>query len=199
MDFQRHREEEFHSTFRDIDCGKIARRTFYELIKDNITESLREPWRVTFDIEQNDTSVWSMAFDCVSETKLIELQWKILHHIFPSGTLLKKMKIRNDDKCLFCEEVDTLFHFFIECDIANQVWTEADKIASAFVGKRFRFSDKDKLFGYLMHGGVLGKKEMNFVNKLNLISKFTISKFKYLKEGNIKLLFERQLLIRKMI
>ena len=50
-----------------------------------------------------------------------------------------------------------------------------------------------------MHGGVLGKKEMNFVNKLNLISKFTISKFKYFKEGNIKLLFERQLLIRKMI
>ena len=68
-----------------------------------------------------------MPFESVSETKLIELQWKILHNIYPSGTLLKKMKIKDDEHCVFCGMIDSLVHFFIECDIANQAWEEAEK------------------------------------------------------------------------
>ena len=97
--------------FRDFETGGVHRRMFYEELKCKITESVLELWQNKYFLHPNDPEIWSLARECCSETKLLELQWKILHNIYPTGVLLKKMKIRNDDLCQFCEEVDTLSHF----------------------------------------------------------------------------------------
>ena len=184
------------STFKGLECGNINRKSFYDVIRNKETESLKETWLETYDIEKHDSNIWLMPFESVSETKLLELQWKILHDIYPSGTLLKKMKITNDDSCVFCGQRDTLPHFFFDCAIAMQIWDEAEKIVSYNVGRNFVFSERDKMIGNMTSDGFLNNKQRNFVNKINLIAKFSISKYKYVKEGNAKLLFERQLMFR---
>ena len=176
----------------EISLGK----KFYEHVKIKTTESLKDSWCDTYGIEKNDPNVWLMPFESVSETKLLELQWKILHSIYPSGTLLKKMKIREDENCVFCGMTDTLIHFFIECAISNQVWEEAERIITCFLGKQFKFTDKNKLIGNLEAEGVYSRQQRKYINKINLICKFSISKFKYVKEGNIKISFKRQLSFR---
>ena len=105
--------------FKDLETGDINRRVFYEIIQDNTTESVRQDWRDLYILSENDPDIWCLPRECCSETKLLELQWKILHNIYPTGTLLKKMKIRNNDLCPFCGEIDSLAHFFLY--LANQL------------------------------------------------------------------------------
>ncbi|XP_076468368.1 uncharacterized protein LOC143299124 [Babylonia areolata] len=42
-------------------------------------------------------------FSCFSETRLKEVQWKILHNIYPTSILLHKMEIMENNKCSICD------------------------------------------------------------------------------------------------
>ena len=92
-----------------------------------------------------------MAQECCKEVKLLDLHWRILHNIYTTGVLRKKMKKRNDDICDFCGNVDTLFHFFVTCTLSRTVWEEADKLISSQSGKKITLSGKQKMFGILKH------------------------------------------------
>ena len=184
--------------FKELETGKINRRVFYNLIHNNTTESVRQDWRDLYLLNENDPDIWCLARECCSETKLLELQWKISHNIFPTGILLKKMKIRNNDLCSFCGEIDSLVHFFVSCKIAKAVWEEAEKNISIKFGKKIELTERNKLFGILSSEDF----EMNnkkIINKIILVSKHSISKYKYEKVGNIKLLFEHQLSFRNLL
>ena len=109
------------------------------------------------------------------------------------------MKIKDDENCVFCGMTDSLVHFFIECDIANQAWEEAEKLISCYLGKQFKYSEKARLIGNLGVEGKFDSRQRKYINKINLICKFSISKFKYVKEGNIIHLFERQLAFRDVL
>ena len=120
--------------FRDIPCGSINRKVLYETIIDSTTESVREEWRMMYDIEEGDADVWCMSHECCSETKLLYLHWRILLNIFATGVLKKKMKKINDDRCDYSGEVDTLIHFFFKCEVSVIVWNGADNLISSIVG-----------------------------------------------------------------
>ena len=55
------------------------------MLNDNIIESVKTSWCEQYDIDKNDKNVWLMAFETVTETKLLELQYKILHNIYPTA------------------------------------------------------------------------------------------------------------------
>ena len=76
--------------FRDLEVGTIDRRRFFEVIRDKGIESVKVSWINAYSLNVNDPDIWNMARECCSETKLLELQWKILHDIYPTGVLLKK-------------------------------------------------------------------------------------------------------------
>ena len=137
-----------------------------------------------------------MPFDACSETKLLELQWKILHSIYPTGLLLKKMNIKDNDYCEFCGELDTLIHFFVNCSYVSQVWVQAENIIPCFIGRKFVFTDKIKLIGITQNEVSFQKEQRIYINLINLIVKKTIPNYKQSKTGSIKLLFESQLAMR---
>ena len=39
-----------------------------------------------------------------------DLSWRMIHGVVATGSLLRKMHVRNDDLCPFCSCVDNLFH-----------------------------------------------------------------------------------------
>ena len=187
------REHSTNLLFQDLICGSIGRKTFYNIIIPKDIESLKESWCEVYSIEKNDPNVWLMPF----ETKLLELQWKILHTIYPTGLLLKKMNIKDNDCCEFCGELDTLIHFFVNCSYVNQVWVQAENIISCFVGKKIVFTDKIKLIGITQNEGSFQKEQRIYINLINLIVKKAISNnYKQSKIGSIKLVFESQLAMR---
>ena len=184
--------------FRDIPCGSINRKVLYETIIDSTTESVREEWRMMYDIEEGDADVWCMSHECCSETKLLYLHWRILLNIFATGVLKKKMKKINDDRCDYCGEVDTLIHFFFKCEVSVIVWNEADNLISSIVGKKVTLTEQNKMFGILTQDCTYHNNLRMYINHIILVCKYTISKFKYDKFGDIRILLENQLRYREL-
>ena len=136
---------------------------------------------------------WSIPFSVCKEIKLIEIQWKILHRIYPTNILLKKMNIKQTDICEFCEQndLDTLEHFFYHCSKINQLWEN--------VGNEIhvKINEKYALFGIPL-SNFATEKEYKNANKLLLIAKKCISMYKYGTYCNITALFEGEKAWRKM-
>ena len=185
--------------FRDLEAGKINRKHLYELIMDDKTESVKTEWRVNYNLDENDQRLWRMAYECCSETKLLELQFKILHNIFGTGYLRHKMRLIETNSCFFCMEIDTLFHFFVTCPVAKQVWEEADKLISVLSGRKTVLTERIKIFGIFESDSTYSVDLRLQINRILLVCKKVISKYKFEKEGNIKVLLENQLRFRGLI
>ena len=184
---------------RGLETGNLDRRTIYEDLRCTEIEPIKTVWLDHFLLHKEDNKFWCVARDSCSETKIIELQWKILHNIYPSGVLLHKMKIKSNELCEFCGEVDTINHYFVTCQIAKEVWEVAENIISTKCGRRITLSNRNKVIGILKSDGFNCKEIVKCINRLILVCKRTISKFKYEKVGNIKLLLESQLSFRNLL
>ena len=185
--------------FRDLEIGDISRRSFYEEIKDKKPEAMKEAWKAAFDLNNNDSIIWGIARECSYETKIWELQWKILQNIYPSGVLLNKMKIRNNDLCPFCEETDTLIHFFVTCPVAIAAWEEVNMIVSDICGNHITLTEGNKILGIIDHDIIIRSDLRKKINNIILVCKKTISKYKYEKSGDIKNILKNQLSFRNLL
>ena len=73
-----------------------------------------------------DTSIWNRIYTltyCITrETKLQSFQYRIIHRILPCNKWLNDIKILESNICNFCDEIDTIQHFLIECKCLDQFW-----------------------------------------------------------------------------
>ena len=113
---------------------------------------------------------WLIPLHCTKETHLRVLQWKIIHEIYPTGTLLKKMKLKESDLCKFCDLRDTPLHFFFECRSVSALWNEVEKIISYKTGCTLSLDSKEVLLGMLSKVG-LKRKDICNINLILLIGK----------------------------
>jgi hypothetical protein len=51
-----------------------------------------------------DKSIWLIPHLATKETRLRELQWKIINNLYPTNILLHKIKITSDNKCSLCRD-----------------------------------------------------------------------------------------------
>ncbi len=73
----------------------------------------------TFDWEL----INAIPYQCTSETYLQSLQYKIIHRFFPCKTNLYVWSLEENDKCNYCNnEIDTLGHYFVECNALHVFW-----------------------------------------------------------------------------
>ena len=186
----------FHCKFRNLDSGSITRKQFYNLINQKNVVSVKKEWRDKFDLKAEDPEVWLISFICSSEVRMVQLQWKILHNIYGTGSLLFKMKKRETENCELCQERDTLSHFFVDCRYVRKVWNEAEKMINTIIGRHLVLDEKAILFGVFCDNPIVGGEFLRTVNKIILIGKLTISSFKSSKSGNIGVNFENELRLR---
>ena len=79
-------------------------------------------WINKLGLELTD-KIWGLAKDVTREIRLKELNWKILHNIYPTNIMLHKMKHRTNNKCCLCpNKIDFVEHFFYECFKVKQFW-----------------------------------------------------------------------------
>ena len=63
-----------------------------------------------------------IPYECTTETFLQSLQFKIIHRYFPCNYRLHLWNIVEDSKCTYCNIVDTLSHYFAECQVVKGFW-----------------------------------------------------------------------------
>ena len=127
------------------------------------------------------------------ESRLRELQWKILHNIYPTLILLFKMGKAESNICDGCtsRETDFIEHFFYSCSSVNQIWKEVSKEIMNRIGKHILITKEIALLGY-----VENNVKKLAINNLITIAKMCISKYRYGERTPIKLIFEREYKLR---
>ena len=86
-----------------------------KLLKEHCIKDIICKWTNIFnDIRiQEDKTILTRIPLITNETKLIILQWKILHHIFPSNNFLHKIGKAETNECIYCQEIETIQHLFL--------------------------------------------------------------------------------------
>lgn len=201
FDLSRSVEEGNHNPilFRDIEVGSLSRRGYYNLIVSSDVIPVNKYFRENLLLEENTPGVWMTSLECTKEVKLIELQWKIMHNIYYTGTLLKKTKIKPSDICELCGEVDTLIHFFVSCCVVQEVWKEAERVLFRLTGLDIRLNERMILAGVTLDEPTFSNEHKRIINLICLLGKRSISKFKFEKTGRMSIIFERELWIRKLL
>ena len=185
-------------SFKDIDAGNIPRKCFYNIILNNEVIPINNYFCENLLLDRHNPIIWASFFECTSEVKLIQLQWKILHNIYPTGTLRFKMGKEPNEVCKFCDERDTLIHFFFNCHVAKLVWKEAEKVIFKLTDKAVSLTETIVMTGLFPDEVILDNKSVETINHICLIGKHTISKYKREAYEKINILFERDLWIRNI-
>ena len=153
-------------------------------------------WRNKFDINV-DEEIWKISYEVTQESRLRELQWKILHNIYPTNILLLKMGITDTNKCPYCvNETDFIEHFFFHCQKIKILWKHIEDMYYIKFGQSVKITLIDVLIGRKKNS--LTKEMYTLLNHSILIGKMCISKFRYGTPLNIILMFERECSIRKL-
>ena len=126
-------------------------------------------------------------------------QYKIVHRILPTNSLLHKMKQVDSPNCPFCpSEIHTIRHLFIECSQANSFWVEFQNWYGNHSGKKLHLSNLDVLYG-LFHSSQywLALNHLIIIGKYYLyINAIIRNKVQF---GEFKSLFRDKLLLEKYI
>ena len=181
--------------FRNIKISSLNRKGIFKIIRSCELPIANRYLTKKYNFKMSSEH-WLIPFKCSNETRLQSLQWKILHGIFPTGTLLTKMKLRANTNCQFCDSIDTLQHFFYDCPLSKVVWKEIERKLETLCNRYTHFSAKNVLIGFDQEDN-LGKNVSKIINLMILIGKNTISKAKYHKNRNIRLVLEQELNLRK--
>ena len=117
-----------------VKCKKASRLVYKNLVdkKCQTPEKSQRKWLL--DLNLNEEIDWKSAyilpFQCTSSRKLIEFQFKFLHRQLPTNKFLTKIRIKDNEKCSFCENVpETITHIFWSCDAVSSFW---DSVTSWF-------------------------------------------------------------------
>ena len=106
-------------------------------------------WRRKLGVEI-DKQIWSTPRRATKETRLRELQWKILHNICSTNKilLLQKMNVTETNQCnYYPNNVDFVEHFYYECRIVKNFWKYLEGFILSSIGLRIQISLCDVMFG----------------------------------------------------
>lgn len=153
-------------------------------------------WKNKFNVDINKQH-WDIM-NITNESRLKELHWKILHNIYPTNILLKKLDLADSELCSLCgTDIDFIEHFFYRCDIIKRLWQYIERMVNMEFGTNVKLTEQIVLFG-LVDKSVfkLSKDQLKELNKLIMIAKMCISKFRYGVPIDIVIMFEKETKLR---
>lgn len=108
-------------------------------------------WENTLNINL-DFERWEKIYkSSIYFTIDVKLQWfqfRITHRILSTNTLLYKLGIRESNMCTFCEEEpETLIHFFCECRISRNFWSELENWIGQNTDYQLQLTEQMIIFG----------------------------------------------------
>ena len=155
--------------------GKASKQ-FYEILTDNkIIPTSELKWEKLFPASSDGHKKQYHFISKIKEIRLRNFQFKIIHRILPTNSLLHKMNITQNNLCTFCNNsVETLEHLFLTCPIIEQLWFEIEKFIAEKTKNQLLMSNQDKIFGkgnennLINHVILLTKKHIYYCRNHNL-------------------------------
>ena len=122
-----------------------------------------------FDPSQR-RKVYSLPFGATKEVKLSVFQFKVIHNILSTNSLLYKMKKINSPKCPFCPDTEqSISHLFVHCPLAVSFWNEFTEWYRSKSKKHSMTAFKEC---EIIYGILKGSSSPQTLNHLILIGKY---------------------------
>ncbi len=129
-------------------------------------------------------NIFKLPYIVVRETKLQSFYYRIVHRIITCNKKLYNMKLVPSPRCSYCDETDTLRHFFLLCDKVKHFWDSFFKWWNRLGDLQVcDVPEECVLFGYQWETDDIFK----VLNFCILNAKFYIHKQKLLNNNNIDL------------
>ena len=136
------------------------------------------------------TNRFLTAVQATKETRLRIMNFKILHNIWPTNILLKRMKLKPSENCEKCNVKDYIEHFFFHCKQIRSLWHYVKTFIINETGCIIKIDEQTALLGIddTTHPNV-NKNDISTINRILLLAKVCISKFRYGQQRNINDIF----------
>ena len=76
----------------------------------------------------NFDNVYRIKIMAEKEIKLKEFNYKLLHGILPCNKNLERWKIRSNNICDVCNQIQTIEHLLFQCRYVKPIWNIVDKV-----------------------------------------------------------------------
>ena len=112
---------------------KDQKSNFFYMILNNKSErcKMESVYSREFNIEGNRDFWKKIYVQKVKEIKIIKLSefnFKLLHNIIPCGKILCKWKDNISEKCILCNDIETVKHMLYECKNVQKILDKASHI-----------------------------------------------------------------------
>ena len=119
------------------------------------------------------SDIYSQPFKIVRDTFTQTVQYKILHRIYNCNYNLFLWKIKEEPKCDYCSDIDTIEHYFFNCASTLLLWKSIENWLTSTFKLKWKFSILEVLLGiHLRH------TEYFMLNYIIIIGKVFIKKYK---------------------
>jgi hypothetical protein len=114
------------------EIGSTDTREVYWHFIDKITQrpTSEAKWieKTELDVTVNEWQIiYKMPYGLTRDINILAFHYKITHRIIACNYQLKIWKIKDSDKCDYCDESDTIEHFFVTCDKSKIFWNSVLK------------------------------------------------------------------------
>ncbi|CAF94462.1 unnamed protein product [Tetraodon nigroviridis] len=95
-------------------------KTFYKMMvkslnKQGLNQRADMPWRRHLHLAPDCRPQWRALYKPPLSKRHADLHWRVLHGIFPVNSFVSTINKTVEDKCPFCDQRETIFHCFYEC------------------------------------------------------------------------------------
>ena len=121
--------ENFEYVKKNKKCCQYFYRKYLFLYSEPPLKQQRK-WCEQLDMEIEDwETIYQTPFQCTKNNKYIIFQYKILHRILSTNSLLYKCRLKETHLCSFCNETkETILHLFWDCCVVKNLWLEISEL-----------------------------------------------------------------------
>ena len=125
-------------------------KQLYEILKRNQeVPTGKVVWNQIFDLNDEEwEGIFSLPFKLTKNTKLQWFQFRINHKILATNSFLHKIRIKDSDKCSFCNiETETIEHILWECEAIQELLNDFDTFCFDKTHFHVTYTKKDFILG----------------------------------------------------
>lgn len=129
-------------------------------------------------------SIFCTPFKTSRETRLQAFAFKMVYRLTPCNKYLRQVRIMDSSTCSFCDEIDSISHFFLKCKTVRPFWEQLFQWCEDFLDLPLAdLNEAELLLGVTKAG-----RNQRIVNWMILFAKYFIQKRKLFSQGSIPLI-----------
>ena len=114
-------------------------------------------------IFQERQNIYSLSFRVTNEVKLSVFQYKIVHNILYTNTILHKMKKKKQPDCPYYHgSAQTPLQIFVECSISKSFWNKFHKVVQHYMWRKHCFgAERNYIWCFKLHIVLFNSQSLN--------------------------------------